>query len=179
MNNIAGVVFILLLQVLQYPDFLLCLPMKSFLVTYLKTKTTIRNREKHWAYLIKIFWLVLQENMTLDNKEWCDCNCKIIILFVSTHFFLQILLSLEDIYNWIYKDCFPYSSTQLTGEITSFTIQLKGINKNDNIHKNEVEQISWSDEYWQYTLAANITEYHIISKLILQRIISINLPSNL
>ena len=40
------------------------------------------------------------------------------------------------------------------------------INKNDNIHINEVQQIRWSDEYWQYRVAANITEYHIISKLI-------------
>ena len=37
-------------------------------------------------------------------------------------------------------------------------------NKNDNIYKNEVQQKRWSDEYWQYTLAANITEYHIILK---------------
>ena len=33
------------------------------------------------------------------------------------------------------------------------------INKNDNIHKKEVQQIRWSDEYWQYRVAANITEY--------------------
>ncbi len=32
-------------------------------------------------------------------------------------------------------------------------------NKNDNIHKNEVKQIRWSDEYWKYRVAANITEY--------------------
>ena len=32
-------------------------------------------------------------------------------------------------------------------------------NKNDNIHKNEVQQIRWSDEYSQYRVAANITEY--------------------
>ena len=38
-------------------------------------------------------------------------------------------------------------------------------NKNDNIHKNEVQQIRWSDDYRQYTLAANITEYYIISEL--------------
>ena len=25
----------------------------------------------------------------------------------------------------------------------------KYINKNDNIHKNEVQDIRWSDEYWQ------------------------------
>ncbi len=36
--------------------------------------------------------------------------------------------------------------------------------KIDNIHKNEVQQIRRSDEYRQYTLATNITEYHIISK---------------
>ena len=39
------------------------------------------------------------------------------------------------------------------------------LNKNDNIHEYKDQQIRWSDEYWQYTLAANITEYHIISKL--------------
>ena len=33
------------------------------------------------------------------------------------------------------------------------------------MHKNEVQQIRWSDEYWQYRVAANITEYHIILKL--------------
>ncbi len=44
-------------------------------------------------------------------------------------------------------------------------VEIFKINKNDNIHKNEVQQIRWSDEYWQYTLAANITEHHIISKL--------------
>ena len=38
MNNITGVVFILFLEMLQYPDFFLCLPVKSFLVTYLKNK---------------------------------------------------------------------------------------------------------------------------------------------
>ena len=32
-------------------------------------------------------------------------------------------------------------------------------NKNDKIHKNEVQQSRWSDEYWQYRVAANITEY--------------------
>ncbi len=32
-------------------------------------------------------------------------------------------------------------------------------NKNENIHKNEVQQIRWSDEYWQYRVAANIKEY--------------------
>ena len=32
-------------------------------------------------------------------------------------------------------------------------------NKNDNIQKNEVQQIRWSDEYWQYRVAANITDY--------------------
>ena len=46
--------------------------------------------------------------------------------------------------------------------------------KNDNIHKNEVQNIRWSDEFDKYRLAANITEYHIISKLILQRIIITN-----
>ena len=30
--------------------------------------------------------------------------------------------------------------------------------------KKEVQQIRWSDEYLQYALVANITEYHIISK---------------
>ena len=35
---------------------------------------------------------------------------------------------------------------------------------NNNIHKNKDQQIRWSDEYWQYTLDANIKEYHIISK---------------
>ena len=44
------------------------------------------------------------------------------------------------------------------------------INKNDNIHKNEVQDIRWTDNIDKYRLAANITEYHIISKLILQRI---------
>ncbi len=48
--------------------------------------------------------------------------------------------------------------------LDTFILILKK-NKNDNINKNEVQQIRWSDEYWQYTLAANITEYHIISKL--------------
>ena len=49
------------------------------------------------------------------------------------------------------------------------------LNKNGNIHKNEIQDIRWSGEYWQvYRLAANITEYHIISKSILQRIIITN-----
>ncbi len=48
------------------------------------------------------------------------------------------------------------------------------MNKNDNINKNEVQDIKRSDEY-KYRLAANITVYHIISKLILQRIIITNL----
>ena len=39
------------------------------------------------------------------------------------------------------------------------------LNKNDNIHKNEVQE---SDKY---RVAVNITEYHIISKLIFLRII--------
>ncbi len=29
-------------------------------------------------------------------------------------------------------------------------------NKNDNIHKNKVQQIRWSDEYWKYKVAANL-----------------------
>ncbi len=33
--------------------------------------------------------------------------------------------------------------------------------KNDNIHKNEVQQIRWSDAYWQYRVAANIILYKI------------------
>ena len=33
------------------------------------------------------------------------------------------------------------------------------LNKNDNIHKNKLQQIRWSDEYWQYTLGANIILY--------------------
>ena len=45
-----------------------------------------------------------------------------------------------------------------------FKIRLTYKNKNDNIKKNEVQQIRWSDEYSQHTLALNITEYHIISK---------------
>ncbi len=45
-------------------------------------------------------------------------------------------------------------------------------NKNDRIHKNKVQEIKWSDEYWQYRVAANITEYHILSKLIFLRIIN-------
>ena len=40
--------------------------------------------------------------------------------------------------------------------------------------KNEVQVIRWSDNIDKYRLAANITEYHIISKLILQRIIITN-----
>ncbi len=32
------------------------------------------------------------------------------------------------------------------------------VNKNDNIHKNEVQPIRWSDKYWQYRVAANIKE---------------------
>ncbi len=31
--------------------------------------------------------------------------------------------------------------------------------------KQEWQQIRWSDEYWKFTVAANIKEYHIISKL--------------
>ena len=41
-------------------------------------------------------------------------------------------------------------------------------NKNDNIHKNEVQE---TDEYWKYRVAANITEYQIKSKLIFLRIL--------
>ncbi len=39
-------------------------------------------------------------------------------------------------------------------------------NKNDIIDKNEVQQIRWSDKYWQYRVAAIIKEYHVISLLI-------------
>ncbi len=44
-------------------------------------------------------------------------------------------------------------------------------NKNDNIHKNEVHISDDQTNIDRYRLATNITEYHIISKLILQRII--------
>ncbi len=37
------------------------------------------------------------------------------------------------------------------------------LNKNDNVHKNEDDQTNIE----KYRLAANIKEYHIISKLIL------------
>ncbi len=38
-------------------------------------------------------------------------------------------------------------------------INISKINKNDNIHENEVQQIRWSYEYWQYRVAENIIEY--------------------
>ena len=41
------------------------------------------------------------------------------------------------------------------------------LNKNAKIHKNEVQEIRWSGEYWQIDrVAGNIKEYQIISKLI-------------
>ena len=39
-------------------------------------------------------------------------------------------------------------------------------NKHDNIHKNEVQDINDQTIIDNYRLAANITEYHTISKLI-------------
>ncbi len=56
------------------------------------------------------------------------------------------------------------SSSADTGKI--HLNQLK--NKNDNIHKNEVQEIIWSDKY---RVTTNITEYHNISKLIFLRIV--------
>ncbi len=47
-------------------------------------------------------------------------------------------------------------------------------NKNDNILENKVQDIRWSDDQKnidKFRLAANITEYHIISKLMLSFLI--------
>ncbi len=33
------------------------------------------------------------------------------------------------------------------------------LNKNDNFHKNEVQDIRWSDNNYKYRLAGNITEF--------------------
>ena len=49
------------------------------------------------------------------------------------------------------------------------------INKKVNIHKNEVQEIRWPNEYIDKNrVPANITEYYIISKLIFLRIIVLN-----
>ncbi len=37
-NDVAGVVLVLLTEVFQYPDFLLCLPVESLLVSHLQKK---------------------------------------------------------------------------------------------------------------------------------------------
>ncbi len=58
-----------------------------------------------------------------------------------------------------------------TPEYTSFTV----LNKNGNIYKREAQEIRWSDIYG---LAANITEYQIISKLIFLRICIPNVIMN-
>ena len=63
----------------------------------------------------------------------------------------------------------PFVGNVWTGHYPIYIPKIKE-NKNDNIHNNEVQQIRWSDEYWQYRVAANIKEYHIISKLILKSI---------
>ena len=38
------------------------------------------------------------------------------------------------------------------------------INRSDNMHKGKAQEIRWSDIIDKYRVAANITEYHIISK---------------
>ncbi len=45
-----------------------------------------------------------------------------------------------------------------------FTVGKSVCNKNDNIHKNEVQEIRLSDEYWQKfdSLQIHITEFYII-----------------
>ena len=53
-----------------------------------------------------------------------------------------------------------------------FVIDIK--NKNDNIHKNKVQNFKKSDDQiniFKYRVTANITEYHNISKLIFRIII--------
>ena len=45
------------------------------------------------------------------------------------------------------------------------------LNKNDNIHKAELKKSDDQTNIDKYRVAANITEYHIISKLIYRRII--------
>ena len=45
------------------------------------------------------------------------------------------------------------------------------ISKNDNTHKTKFKISDDQTNIAKYRLAANITEYHIISKLILQQII--------
>ncbi len=46
--------------------------------------------------------------------------------------------------------------------------------KNANIHKSDLKKLDDQMNIDKYRLAVNITEYHIISKLILQRIIITN-----
>ena len=45
------------------------------------------------------------------------------------------------------------------------------LNKNDNIHKSEAQEIEDKTNIDKYREAANIKEFHIISKLIFLRII--------
>ena len=42
-------------------------------------------------------------------------------------------------------------------------VAISSWNKNNNIHKNEVQEIRWWTNIDKYRVAANITEYHIIS----------------
>ena len=72
---------------------------------------------------------------------------------------------------WI-KDVFKNKDDNIYKpiEIIEKIYRNRKLNKKDKIHKNEVQDIRWSDEY-KYRLAANITDNHIIAKLMLQRII--------
>jgi hypothetical protein len=50
-NDVAGVVLVLLTEVFQYPDFLLCLPVESLLVSHLQKKIKLL-----YFYLIKVLF---------------------------------------------------------------------------------------------------------------------------
>ncbi len=49
---------------------------------------------------------------------------------------------------------------------------VKAQNKNENIHKSKAQEIRWSDEIDKLSVDANITEYHVLSKLIFLRIMN-------
>ena len=50
-NDVAGVVLVLLTKVFQYPDLLLCLPVESLLVSHLQKKIKLL-----YFYLIKVLF---------------------------------------------------------------------------------------------------------------------------
>ena len=93
-----------------------------------------------------------------------------IVCIIKLSIFLFFFLDQRSLFDLLYNNIHVLYNAMVISH-SSFNKD-----KKDNIHKNEVQYIlDDQTTFDKYRLAANITDYHIISKLILQQIIITNL----